>query len=332
MEKRTTPSTNSLLRIDAANAAEAIKTYLHKTYDQQSAAGVSIGLSGGIDSAVLTTLAIQAFGKQQVHVTYLFDRDSERKIGHRARMVADWLGLELNTKSIEPEMRRGSVYAPPSVRITSLSGPINRCLHRAYCLRFGEIPFISLLRLGSVDYTNQEPRGLVFRRALRHIETGINTRHIYRRVILEQEARDQNWLLLGAANRTEWLVGWFVKDGIDDLPTQPLKGLYKTQVRQLVAFLGIPDPVKTQAPTPDMIRGITDEFALGMRYGKIDIIFDLLEGGLAEQQLSEAGITKKNIHQVQEMKRLSSWKRTSASTPPPVDGGPKGGFRGAGDR
>lgn len=327
MSGRTTAFTSSLLRIDEPRTVEAIKTYLRKICRQQSVEGVSIGLSGGLDSAVLTTLAVLVLGKQPVRVTYLFDRDSKRTIGRNARMVADWLGLELRTKSIEPEMRARGIYALPNIHIVSLWGPISRCLHRVYCFKFGETPFISSLRLGGTDTSDQEPHGPVFRRALRQIENGIYTRHIYRREILEQEARDQNWLLLGAANRTEWLVGWFVKSGIDDLPIQPLIGLYKTQVRQLAAFLGIPDPVQSQAPSPDMIRGITDEFAIGMCYSNTDIILDFLEGGLTDEHVSIAGITQKEIHQVQEMKCLSSWKRTSAGTQPPVDGGPKGGFR-----
>jgi NAD+ synthase len=86
---------------------------------------------------------------------------------------------------------------------------------------------------------------------------------------LESKARAQNWLLLGAANRSEWETGWFVKDGVDDLPYQPLMGLYKTQVRQLGRYLGVPGEIQQQVPSPDMMRGISDEYALGMSYSTI---------------------------------------------------------------
>jgi len=71
---------------------------------------------------------------------------------------------------------------------------------------------------------------------------------------------------LGTANRSEYLVGWFVKDGIDDLPFSPLIGLYKTQVRQLSEFLGLPFKIRNRLASPDMVKGITDEFALGISY------------------------------------------------------------------
>lgn len=316
-----------ILRIDESRAVEAIAVYLRKICDQYSASGVLFGLSGGIDSAVLAALAIRSLGRDSVHVTYLFDRDSQRELGLRARMVADWLGLELETRSIEPVMWERGIYAPLAVRITSLSGPINRFLHRLYRWIVGETSFISSLRLGSAGASDQEFRSSAHRSTSRYVEAAINARHIYRRQVLESEAEAHHWLLIGAANRTEWSVGWFVKGGVDDLPIQPLKGLYKTQIRQLAAFLGVPDEVQTQAPSPDMVKGITDEFALGMSYSRIDVALDFLESGVSEKDVTEMGITEEEIDMVQEMKRLSSWKRAAAGLPPPVDGGPGGGFR-----
>jgi len=118
-------------------------------------------------------------------------------------------------------------------------------------------------------------------------------------------------LLLGAANQSEWFVGWFVKDGIDYLTIQPLKGFNKTQIRQLAAFLGVPAGVVEQAPSPDMMKGISDEFALGIRYSKIDLILDHLEGGMTKESVLAAGCTEKQIRLVQEMKRHSEWKRNT---------------------
>ena len=117
--------------------------------------------------------------------------------------------------------------------------------------------------------------------------------------------------LLGAANRTEWLVGWFVKDGIQDLPIQPLTGLYKTRIRQLATFLDVPAGVVEQAPSPDMMKGISDEFALGVCYSKIDLIPDHLERGMTKESILAAACTENEIYRVQEMNRYSEWKRTT---------------------
>ena len=155
----------------------------------------------------------------------------------------------------------------------------------------------------------------------------MNARHIYRRKVLEGQAASNGWLLIGAANRTEWQVGWFVKDGIDDLSIQPIKGLYKTQVRQLAKHLQLPTGVIAQSPTPDMIKGITDEFALDMRYQKIDLALDHLDGDLTREEIAEAGCSEDEIQRVHEMNRLSSWKRGKRPMDPPVDGSSRGGLR-----
>ncbi len=311
----TPAAVSGLLRIDAARVAEAIKEYLRDVTARRSADGVLLGLSGGLDSAVLATLAVGALGREFVHVAYLYDRDSDRTLRLRARQVADWLGLQLETIDIEPAMREKGVYAPLLMRIASWSPVLNRSVHRLYRSVFRQTMFMASLRES----------------AARFPESAFNARHIHRRELLENKAEARNWLLLGAANNSEWLVGWFVKGGIDDLPIQPIRGLYKTQVRQLASFLGVPEEIRVQAPSPDMMKEITDEFALGISYAKLDLALDCLEGGVSEEALLANGITKGELDLASEMKRLSYWKREPAQPPPPVSGTIAGGFRTAGD-
>lgn len=320
------PSASPLLRIDESRAAKAIEGYIRNLVHKRSARGVLIGLSGGLDSAVLSALAVRASGKDLVHVAYLFDRDSEPESERMARLVADWLGLGLEVQDIEPAMREKRIYTPLIMRISPLSGFATRQLiNNSYRLLFAESPFMSTLRQGKFD--GHMLKKLVYNLTVRHIEAGFNARHIYRREILEKRAQDQNWLLLGAANRSECSVGWFVKDGIDDLPFSPLTGLYKTQVRQLAACLGIPSEVQNQIPSPDMMKGITDEFAMGITYSKIDTILDGVDRGLPDEEMIASGVTKEEICLLREMNRLSTWKRESEHDEPPVDGGVRGGFR-----
>ncbi len=314
------------LRVDEKRTIERFVEYIQDLSEKYATSGVLIGLSGGIDSSVLSTLAVNAMGKDSVHLEYLYDQHSGHELRHNARLVSEWLGTELKERSIEPAMREAAVYSPFGMMATSFSGLLNRFLHQTYRFVFRESPFISSLRLGSAE-TSEGGISQSFRKIIRQPETGLNVRHQYRRQVLEEKAHERNWLLLGAANRTEWLVGWFVKDGIDDLPIQPLIGLYKTQVRQIASFLGIPAVVQLQDPSPDMMRGITDEFALGLSYSRIDLILDYLEGGLTKELLLNTGFSDREIRLVGEMNRLSEWKRGSAHAHPPVDGGLDGGLR-----
>lgn len=318
---------SSYLRINEKKTVESFVDYLQDLSEEHATSGILIGLSGGIDSSLLSTLAVNALGKDSVHLEYLYDQHSGHKLRQNARLMAEWLGIELQEQSIEPAMREAGVYAASGMTATSFSGLLNRLFHQAYRFAFRETPFISTLRLGDAEASGGDLSKQDFRLVIRQHEDGINARHRYRRQLLEEKAREGNWLLLGAANRTEWLVGWFVKDGIDDLPIQPLIGLYKTQVRQLAAFLEIPAEVQHQKPSPDMMKGVTDEFALGLSYSKIDLILDHLDGGLTKKTLHNTGISNREIRLVGEMNRLSHWKRGSAHTHPHIDGYLDGGLR-----
>jgi len=317
----------SLLRIEEVRALEGIHAHIRKILHAQNADAVLLGLSGGIDSCLLATVAVQALGKSSVHAAYLYDSQSAGDLRRNVRVVSGWLGIETEEMSIEPFMRAMGVYASPEMRMTSISGALNRFLQRVYCRVHGESPFISSLRKGRVAESSGNNSNPDLQKKAGPIESAINSRHIYRRRFLESEAGKRNWALLGAANRTEWLTGWFVRGGVDDLPDQPLLGLYKTQVRQLAAFLKLPPGVQSAEPSPDMMKGITDESALGARYDHIDLALDWLEGGVTQSEILRAGVTEKEIRLVAEMKRISEWKRGSQQNFPPVDGGPSGGLR-----
>jgi len=122
-------------------------------------------------------------------------------------------------------------------------------------------------------------------------------------------------------------VGWFVKDGIDDLPISPIMGLYKTQVRQLAAHLELPAVIREQIPTPDMLKGVTDEFAVGIPYARTDMVLDGMECGLSNEEMAARGVTRNEIEHVLKIHHLSKWKRESPHETPPVDGSVDGGLR-----
>jgi NAD+ synthase len=224
-------------------------------------------------------------------------------------------------------MEAESIYDPVSMRITSFSGWLNRWLHRTYGWVTGETPFVSALRAGKLAVEKRDKVRGGYHLTVASTEAAFNARHRYRRKLLEAEARERDWVLIGAANRSEWLVGWYVQGGVDHLPLQPLIGLYKTQIRQLAAYLGLPEEVRRQAPSPDMRKGITDEFALGLPYWKIDLVLDYLDGGLNEVQITSAGVTQREMAHVQQMHMLSEWKRDPQTVPPPVEGTISGGYR-----
>ena len=61
--------------------------------------------------------------------------------------------------------------------------------------------------------------------------------------------------MVGTTNRSEYMTGFFVKSGDGATDVEPILGLYKTQVRQLAAWLGVPGEIVRKAPSPDLAAG-----------------------------------------------------------------------------
>ncbi|KPJ74954.1 MAG: hypothetical protein AMS14_04530 [Planctomycetes bacterium DG_20] len=323
---RATASPESVLRLDAPRAVETIEAHIREVRTPAYPGGILLGLSGGLDSALLSTLVVRALGKDLLHVCFLRERHNETDSLRKARLMADWLGLELEVEDIADAIRERGLYAPLMMRLIGLSRFVNRAvMPKIHHLLVGETPFMTTLR--QEKFAGEPVRRFLYDVTAGRIERAFNGRQIYRRERLNQKAKERAALVLGAGNRSEVLTGWFVKDGVDDFPFSPIAGLYKTQVCQLAHYLGLPPEIIDQAPSPDMMRGMTDEVALGVDYDRIDLVFDATERGLPDEELLAAGLTQRQIDLVREMNRRSAWKRNPDHPAPPVDGGIRGGFR-----
>ncbi|MFC1809952.1 NAD(+) synthase [Patescibacteria group bacterium] len=317
---------NDQLKIDTKQVCEKIENYIKDLVEKKKANGVIFGLSGGIDSSVLAYLCAKVVDKKLVHAYYLYERDSSKESRRRAQLVADLLGIDLHIINIEPEMKKERIYSSFIMKINSISKTLNRALiQNLYKFMYKEVPFISTLKQG--HFKRRPFKKLLYNQTVKHIQESFDARHKYRRKYLEKKAKEQNLVLLGAANFSEVLVGWYVKDGVDDLPVSPISGLYKTQIRQIAECLNMPSDIREQLPSPDMMKGITDEYAIGMLYAKIDIIHDGLERGLKDAEIVEYGVTQQEIDYFRNIHQLSAWKRQTEHEDAPVDGTIKGGFR-----
>jgi NAD+ synthase len=310
----------SNLRIKTDKAINEISKYLVGIVNRDHSDGVILGLSGGLDSSVLAALAVRALGSEAVSVAYLFDRDSDSIIARNAQLVAENLGLKLEVMDITEDMANLGVYAPLFIKLLRLSRIVARVSSMSYKLICGETPFKSTLRSGGGEILVPWYKRLMFNLTMHHVDTGFTRRHVYRRAVMERLAKERNLSLIGAANLSECEVGWFVKDGIDDLPVQPMAGLFKTQVRQLAEALELPEPVRSQLPSPDMAKGVTDEFGIDHDYRDVDIVIDGLDRGLSDDDIANLGISRKVIADIRELMRLSGWKRQSPHDLPPVSG------------
>ncbi|MFH2034855.1 MAG: NAD+ synthase [Candidatus Zixiibacteriota bacterium] len=99
--------------------------------------------------------------------------------------------------------------------------------------------------------------------------------------ILFDKAFELNQLVLGTSNRTEICLGYGTWYGDVACSVNPIGMLYKTQVRQLAKYLGVPESILTKAPTADLWPGQTDETELGLDYDRADrLLYALIEEGI----------------------------------------------------
>jgi NAD+ synthase len=84
--------------------------------------------------------------------------------------------------------------------------------------------------------------------------------------------RSVTWggLVVGTGNKTESLIGYTTIFGDNACAFNPIGDLYKSQVRQLAAAMGVPESIIRKAPSADLWPGQTDEAEAGFSYPLLD--------------------------------------------------------------
>jgi NAD+ synthase len=99
-----------------------------------------------------------------------------------------------------------------------------------------------------------------------------------RMITLYFYANQLGYMVIGSGNKSELVTGYFTKYGDSGVDVLPLGNLVKAQVRNLAAFLGVPEHIITKPPSAGLWQGQTDEAELGLTYKEID---DYLTAGKA---------------------------------------------------
>ncbi len=241
--------------------------FIESTIRDQGYAGAVIGISGGVDSAVVAALTVQALGAERVLGLFMPERDSAPETTKDASLVCDHLGITRITKPITRILRSMGVYRlqPPSFLVP-------RKIQEQYVMK-------KLKEMEKDDIFLQDLRGdgdTAFFRGIAYYRA----KHRIRMVCLYLEAEKRNFAVLGTTNRTEALTGFYVKWGDDSADLEPILHLYKCQVYELAQQLEIPDRIRMKAPSPDLLPGLTDEFLLGISYAELDAILMKMEKNL----------------------------------------------------
>jgi len=131
-----------------------------------------------------------------------------------------------------------------------------------------------------------------------------------RMIVLYDQSAVFNGLVMGTSNKTELLLGYSTVFGDSAAALQPIGDLYKTQVRQLAAALGVPDKVITKAPSADLWQGQTDEGELGFTYEDVDkLLYLLVDQRYRPEACIEEGFDRTFVERVVRRIRQNHFKR-----------------------
>jgi len=119
-------------------------------------------------------------------------------------------------------------------------------------------------------------------------------------------------LVVGTSNRSELFLGYGTLHGDIACAVNPLGGLFKTEVRQIAEFLGIPESIRTRPPSADLWPGQTDEGELGLSYEHADVVLHcLLDRRLPPDRIArESGLPQSVVDLVVAKVAASEFKRS----------------------
>jgi len=237
------------------NKYQTIENYLVKfLQDEVRKAGFSkvvLGISGGVDSAVVAVLAHKAFKDHLLGIMLPASTSSHASLAHATELCQKF-GIRVEKIPVGP-------------------------LVDTY---FHDKKDASKLRIGNFSAR-------------------------MRMSVLYDISARENALVLGTGNKSEILLGYGTIFGDLACAINPIGELYKTEIFELAAHLGVPHTILTKAPSADLWEDQSDEGEFGFSYAQIDQVLSAhMEEGKNKEALLSSGYNLELVEMV--LERIAS--------------------------
>ncbi len=282
-----------VLKIDPAQHLEKLTKFIvHQMNVVFRRKGIIVGLSGGIDSACIAAVAVQAIGKEKVNGLVLPESESNPISSEYAIKHAQVLDIEHRQIDITPTVDSIVQYKWRDEFIQKLIPEYKPGYKYNITLP------TDLLERASFSFyllQVQMPDGEIKKKRLnmeelRTITSFANIKIRARMLHLYAEAERRNLLVAGTTNRTEFILGDFCKYGDGGTDIEPFTHLYKNQIYQLSDYLEVIPEIINRQPSPDTFSlPVSDqEFFFRISFEKLDYLLYAWEHEVPKNDVANA--------------------------------------------
>ncbi len=213
--------------------AERIAQWMRAQLHSSGARGFVVGLSGGIDSAVVARLAQLAAPGHVVAAIMPCHSDPQDEadallVARQFSMMTVRVDLSSGYDRFVADLQAAIAPLPEQMRAATPDDPLR----------------------GRVPLANIKPR--------------------LRMTTLYFIANTLNYLVAGTGNKAELSIGYFTKYGDGGCDLLPIGNLVKSEVREVARALNIPQRLLDRTPSAGLWLGQSDEEEMGFSYADLE--------------------------------------------------------------
>ncbi len=282
----------SILDIAPSSEISRISDFIREmTLKKFKRKGAVIGLSGGIDSAVVAELCVRALGKKNVLGLFLPEKESNPLSLEYGQKQAEKMEIESIAVDITEHLESLNVYERRNAVIKCIFPDFEDSykFHVTLPQDLLERNRFNYHSITTEDGVGERQKKRISAKDWLAISACQNMKQRMRMMQLYYHADKNNYIVAGTTNKTEVMQGFYVKFGDGGVDIEPIAHLYKAHVYELAKDLGVVDEIIQRAPSPDTYSlPVTDkEFYFCLDYELLDLLLFAYENRVPLDQVSQ---------------------------------------------